>query len=97
MVARRAREGKILGGLERVLDLFDKTGRNRLVRLAGKVGPDFSEVGFRRLGQTERERLANSFLPRAITDAGSKSFTRPAATSASPLSMSDFSASSSCR
>ena len=30
------------------------------------VRPDFGQVGFGRIGQAEGERVANSFLPRAM-------------------------------
>jgi len=74
---------------------IDQARRCRLGGLAGNMEPNFSEVGFRRFGQTEGERAANSFLPRSTMRAASKSLTRPAATSARPASMSAFKAVSS--
>ncbi len=49
---------------------------------------------FSGIGQTERERLANSFLPRSMIRAALKSFTRPWARSTRPRVMSACSAAS---
>src|SRR5574338_629881 len=74
--------GQLLGG--RGLGGFD-----------GQIYPDFGEVGFSGVGQTEGERPANSFLPRSMILSMSKSVTRPAERSAIPLLMSARRASSS--
>ena len=78
-----------------LFDPVDQARRCRLGSFAGDIEPDFGKVGFRRLGQAEGERSANSFLPRSTMRAASKSLTRPAATSARPASMSAFKAVSS--
>jgi hypothetical protein len=57
--------------------------------------PGRSASVVRRVGQAEGERSANSFLPRAMMLPASKSLTRPAATSAKPLSISVLSAANS--
>ena len=93
--AGRSGQGKVPERLAITLDLVDEPVRSRLRSFDGKVKPDFGEVGFCRLGQAEGERSANSFLPLAMMRSASKSFTRPAATSARPLSMSVLSAASS--
>ncbi len=77
------------------LDGFEKVRGDGLRRLGGDVSPDFGKIALGRVGQSEDERVANSFLPRATIFFASKSSTRPAATSARPLSMSDLRAASS--
>lgn len=93
-IARRPRHREVQQASACRPDLVEERGRGGL-RILGDESPDFGQVGFRRIGQTERERLANSFLPRAMMLSASKSFTRPAATSDRPLSMSAFKAASS--
>ena len=95
VVARGGGERKIPQRFAILFDPVDKARRSRLGGFDGDVKPDFGEVGFRRLGQAEGERSANSFLPRSTMRAASKSLTRPAATSASPASISAFSAANS--
>ena len=95
MLALRAAQRKVQKGLKRAAEGMDKVGGDALRGFGGDRCPDFGEVGFRRLGQTEDERRVNSSLPRSMIRAGSKSATRPVATSASPLSMSALRASSS--
>ena len=90
-----AASGKMEQRLAILLDLVDEPRRRRLGGFDRNIEPDFGEVGFRRIGQAESERSANSFLPRSMIRAASKSFTRPAATSARPLSISAFSAANS--
>ena len=83
---------------QRFAILFDPVDESRCCRLRGldsDVEPDFGKVGFRRLGQAEGERSANSFLPRSTMRAVSKFLTWPAATSARPASISAFSAANS--
>lgn len=77
------------------LDLVDEPRCGRLRGFGRNVKPDFGEVGFGCVGQAEGERSDSSFLPRAMILSASKSFTRPAATSANPLSISILSAASS--
>lgn len=95
MLALRAAQRKALKRLKRAAECMDEVGGYALRGFGGDRCPDFDEVGFRRLRQTEDERRVNSSLPRLMIRAGSKSPTRPAATSASPLSMSALRASSS--
>jgi hypothetical protein len=87
--------GEMTQRLAIILDFIDQTVRSRFRGFDSNVEPDFGEVSLGRVGQAEGERSANSFLPRAIMRVASKSLTRPAATSASPASMSVFSAASS--
>jgi len=89
------RQRKMPQRLKARLDRTDKPRSDRLRRFGRKRDPDFGEIGLRRLGQTERERAANSFLPRSTIRALSKSSTRPSARSVSPRSMSALSAASS--
>src|ERR1017187_2409251 len=79
-----------------LLDRFQEARSDHLRRFGGKVSPDLGQIGLSRLGQSEDERDANSFLPRSTICLVSKSFTRPAATSARPCSMSVLRAVSSC-
>jgi hypothetical protein len=58
-----------------LFDLVNEARRCRLGDLDGDVEPDFGKVGFRRLGQAEGERSANSFLPRSTMRAVSKFLT----------------------
>ena len=95
VVARRPGERKPAHGIKRGFEFAEKMRGNGLRGFGGEISPNLGQVGFRRLGQTERERLSNSFLPRSMMRPASKSRTRPAATSASPLSISAFSAASS--
>lgn len=95
LMARRARKRKILQAGKDCVDFVEQARRRRFRTVVGDISPDFGKVGFRRVGQAEVERSANSFLPLAIIFAASNFFTRPAATSARPLSMSAFKASSS--
>ncbi len=94
-VARSAGQRKFGQVRERRLYARQQPVRCRLGTLDGDIGPDFGEIGLGRFGQAERERAANSFLPRAMIVCGSNSFTRPAATSARPLSISALSAANS--
>lgn len=68
----------------------DKLCRGPLGGFGCDIGPNLREIGLRRFGQAERERPANAFFPRLTMRSTSKSRTRPAATSASPLSISAF-------
>ena len=95
LFARRAGHRETTERLAIALDLVYEPVRCRFGSFDGDVKPDFGEVGFGRVGQAEGERSANSFLPLAMMRSASKSFTRPAATSAKPLSMSLLSAASS--
>jgi hypothetical protein len=95
LLPRGARKRKVAEWLACAPELVDQPGCRRLGRFQSDVRPDFSEVGFCGISQTEGERSAKSFLPRSMMRAVSKSLTRPAATSASPASISDFSAASS--
>ena len=95
LLARGAGKRKITERLARLFDLVEQPRRGRLRRLDGNIVPDFGKIGFGRVGQTEGERTANSFLPRSTMRVASKSLTRPAATSASPASMSALSAANS--
>lgn len=70
-------------------------GSNGLGRFDSQIRPDFGQVGFGGVRQTEGKRPANSFLPRSIILSMSKSATRPAVRSAMPLSISARRASSS--
>lgn len=88
-------EGRVQQRREFCLDGFEKARGDGLRRFGGDVSPDFGEIALGRLGQSEDERVANSFLPRSTIFFVSKSLTRPAATSARPLSMSDLRAVSS--
>ena len=78
--------------LEVSFDRGHKSRRDLLRGFGGEVEPDFREVIFGRVSYTEGERAANSFLPRSTILLVSKSLTRPAATSARPLSISAWSA-----
>jgi len=91
VVARRASERKMAHRIKRSFEFVEKSRRDGFRGFGGEISPNLGQVGFRRLGQTEDERLSNSFLPRSMMRPASKSRTRPAATSASPLSMSAFS------
>ena len=95
VVARGRGEREITQRLAILFDPVDEARCSGLGGFDGNVNPDFSKVGFRRFGQTEGERSANSFLPRSTMRAASKFLTRPAATSASPASMSALSAANS--
>lgn len=95
LMALRAGERKVLQAGKCRADFVEQARRRGFRTVVGDIGPDFGEVGFRRVSQAEVERSANSFLPLAIIFAASNFFTRPAATSARPLSMSAFNASSS--
>ena len=95
MLTRGRGERKMPQRLAIAFDLVNEPPCRRLGGFDGNVEPNLREVGFCRVGQAEGERSANSFLPRAMILSASKSFTRPAATSANPLSMSVLSAASS--
>ena len=69
-------------------DSFQKSRSDGLGRFGGDVIPDLGEIVLGCIGQSEDERDANSFLPRSTIFFVSKSLTRPAATSARPLSIS---------
>lgn len=88
-------QGKFLHLREAAGKIGDEARRYRLGSLQRQISPDFGKVGFRRFGQAEGERAANSFLPRSTMRSASKSATRPWATSASPRSISAFSAATS--
>lgn len=62
--ARRSRVWKLPQWLTRHLNRLHEAGGSFGRRFSCKVEPDFGEVVFRRVGQVERERSANSFLPR---------------------------------
>lgn len=74
---------------------FDEACRDGRRGFPCDVGPNPAEFRRGGFGQTESERAANSFLPRSAMSSASKSTSRPAVTSAKPLSMSVFSAASS--
>ena len=95
IVARGPGQRKIPQRLAILFDPVDEARCSGIEGFDGDVEPDFSKVGFCRFGQTEGERSANSFLPRAMMFSVSKSFTRPSATSARPASISALSAASS--
>jgi hypothetical protein len=95
VVSRRGGKWKMKQRIAILLDPVYEPRRGRLGGFDGDVEPDFGEVGFRRVGQAEGERSANSFLPRSTMRAASKFLTRPAATSARPASISAFSAANS--
>lgn len=92
--------GTRVGGVAKLLEVgserTDELAGGLLGRLRSDIGPDIGEVAFGALGQAERVRPANSCFPRSMMRAGSKSFTRPAATSSRPRSISAFRAASSC-
>lgn len=75
------------------LRLGNQAVRRVLAGILRYIGPDFRQVGFCVVGQ--EERAANSFLPRSAMRCALNSWTRPAATSASPLSISCLSVASS--
>ena len=91
LFAGSARQRKLPQRLEALLDRVDEARGDLFRRFSGERGPNFGGC----FGQTEGERPANSFLPRSMIRAASKSFTRPSARSVSPLSMSAFSAANS--
>jgi len=95
ILARGRSERKMPQRFAILLDPVDEPRRYRLGSLDGNIEPDFGEIGFRRVGQAEGERSANSFLPRSTMRAASKFLTRPAATSARPASISALSAANS--
>src|SRR5580658_1186812 len=72
LVTRRARRGEVKQAHACRFDLVDQLRRGGF-GIDGNVSPDFGKVGFRRIGQAEVERLANSFLPRAMMAAASNS------------------------
>ncbi len=78
-----------------VFDMVDEACRRRFGNFDGDIKPNLREVFFSGVGQAEGERLANSFLPLAMIFSASKLLTRPAVTSAKPLSISALSAASS--
>src|SRR5208282_1682104 len=78
VVSRRGGKWKMKQRIAILLDPVYEPRRGRLGGFDGDVEPDFGEVGFRRVGQAEGERSANSFLPRSTMRAASKSLTRPA-------------------
>ena len=94
-IPRRPGKRKIEQMREGRLNSAEQALRGRFRGFESDIGPDFCKIGFRRVGQAEAERAANSILPRATMPPASKSLTRPAATSAKPLSISNFSAASS--
>ncbi len=95
LLAPGAYERRVQQRREFCLDGVEKARGDGLRRFGGDVSPDFGEIALGRFGQSEDERVANSFLPRSTIFFASKSLTRPAATSARPLSMSDLRAASS--
>ena len=95
LVAGRPQERPAPQRRKFLLNLGVKPRGDCLRGFEGDGGPVFREVGFRRFGQAEGERAANSFLPRSMMRFASKSLIRPSATSVSPLSMSALSAASS--
>ncbi len=95
MLARGAAQGEMPERFAVALDPVDEAFRCRFGSFDGDIKPNLGKVGFGGIGQAEGERSANSFLPRAMIWSASKSFTRPAATSARPLSISVLSAANS--
>lgn len=95
LLARRADERREQQRGEFRLDGIDKERGDGFRCFGGDVRPNFRQIGLGRIRQSEDERAANSFLPRSTIFLVSKSVTRPAATSARPLSMSALSAASS--
>jgi len=95
MLARGACQREMPQRFAVALDLVDKAFGDRFGGFDGDIKPNLGKIGFGGVGQAEGERSANSFLPRAIIRSASKSLTRPAATSARPLSISVLSAASS--
>ena len=91
----RSGQRKIQQAPSGVFDPGEQVCGDRLRSLDSDVGPYLGKIGFRRFGQAEGERAANSFLPRSMMRAASKSLTRPEATSANPASISALSAASS--
>lgn len=95
LLAPRADERRVQQRGEFRLDGIDKARGDGSRCFGGDVRPNFRQIGLSRIRQSEDERAANSFLPRSTIFLASKSLTRPAATSARPLSMSALSAASS--
>ena len=75
---------------EALLDVAHEFCRERFGSLLSKIAPDLGKIYFRRFGEPEMDRSANSFLPLATIRRASNLATRPLATSASPRSMSTF-------
>lgn len=73
VIAGRAGKREMPERLERRFDRADKTVRDLLGSFRRQCGPDFCEIGLGGVGQSECERLANSFLPRSMIRAASKS------------------------
>ena len=88
LVARGTDQRRMQERREFCFDGLQKARGDGLGRFCGDVSPDLGEIVLGCLGQSEDERDANSFLPRSTIFFVSKSLTRPAATSARPLSMS---------
>jgi hypothetical protein len=73
VIAGSAGKGEMSKRLEGRFDGADKTVRDMLGSFRRQRGPYLGEIGFGGVGQSERERLANSFLPRSMIRAASKS------------------------
>lgn len=73
LLAGRTGKRKVPQWLKRRLDRGDKSRGNSLRCFDRESGPDFGKVVFGRIGQEEGERAANSFLPRSMIRAASKS------------------------
>ena len=70
--------------IEYMAQVGQKASGSCLGGLQRDVGPPFGQIRLGGVRQAEGERLTNSFLPRLMIRAGSKSLVLPAARSASP-------------
>ena len=73
LFAGRAGKRKVSERLKSRLNRADKARRDVLRRLGRQGRPDLGEIGLGCIGQADRERPANSFLPRSIIRVASKS------------------------
>ncbi len=95
LVAGRANQRRLPRHIYRFGNPVKVTGCGRFIGFGRNVCPDFRKVGFRCVGEMEGQGLADNFLPLAMIRFLSNGRTRPAAISANPLSISDFSAANS--